>query len=432
MKLWLNTFCASIGVFIVAYLSDLSLLSDLPTAFVLLALFVTLINSVKDGKFRVGRSISGAVVITIFFALFFSVRSFLQWNPDGAALSIKIFLYHLVFIAGLIIGHNQSYYSVGRSRTYAVLIFFVPLLFFLLFAQGNPPSSALSVFNRNAFAGFTLAASALLIGFGSRKPIISLTQYVIIVSLSLILNTTLGALLAFFLATLVYVGPKALISKYGFGVVLLTTLLVSAPIIFAVSNPQFLQGVEVVERLRFVVGTFANLFRGYTGSWFDLDMATAVRFAADGELDMSAVFRLLHWINIVDTLEARHPGAIWFGGGTDWIERNQNILIYPLAAHNEYVRLVVEQGIVYSIPIFVMLGFAAYSVRRNIMFIPIFSGLIYFGSENLLNNFVSTAMFFFLFAHTYAAERQRNAVSKRSWRTARSAPHGFQARLSSQ
>jgi|TARA_R100000501_G_C2630918_1_gene126641 hypothetical protein len=424
MKLWLNIFCASIGVFIVAYLSGLSILSDLPTALVLLALFLTLMKSVKDGKFLVGRSISGAVVITLFFALFFSTRNLLQWNPDGAALSIKIILYHLVFVAGLIVGHSRSSYSAAQAQTYAILVFFVPLLFFLLFAQGSPPSNALSVFNRNSFAGFTLAASALLIGFGSRKPIFSLTQYLIVISLSLIFNTTLGALLSFLLATLVYVGPKALISRYGLGVVVLAAVLISAPIMLVVSNHQILQGVEVVERLRFVGGTFVNLFRGYTGSWLDLDMATAVRFAADGELDMSAVFRLLHWLNIVETLEARHPGAIWFGGGADWIERNQNMLVYPLAAHNEYVRLTVEQGLIYSIPIFVMLAVAAYCVRKNIIFIPILSSLIYFGSENLLNNFVSTAMFFFVFGHTFAAERQRRVVSKHLWRTTRSAPRG--------
>jgi hypothetical protein len=286
------------------------------------------------------------------------------------------------------------------------VLFFLPVLFFVLFAKGQPESEVVSVFNRNSFAGFTLSASALLLGFGTGRQLVSLPAYVAIVSAILVLNTTLGALLAFLLAVLIYVGPSALMSRKTIAGFIVLGAVVS---VIVVADPEFLHGIETFERLRFISGTFSNLYNFYSGSWTELDMATAVRLAPSGDLDMSAVFRILHWIDIVAKHASDGVGAVLFGSGTDWVEENKSRFTYTLAAHNEYIRLIVEQGLLHAALIFFGLYGAILMLRRSALFIPLFALTVFLASENLLNNFVTTALYFFSMGHAFAEARSRGA-----------------------
>ena len=407
MTLWLITFCVSVLFFIVAYVSNIGVLSDIPALFVFLVIISTFIHIFHRTRMIVAGPISSAFLAVLAMAIFFLCKQVIVSGDGGATLAVKILLYHFVFMAGLLVGYYDPSVPSSRAWIYALMIFFLPLLFFVLFALGRPPSAALSVFNRNSFAGFTLTASAVLIGFGTGRPLVSLPVYVAIVSFSLLINTTLGALLAFLLTVVLYIGPRSVLNPRVFLSVILLGVVGFGAFAYLLSNPEVLQSIAAIERLQFVFGNLSNLFRDYSGSWLDLDMATAVRFAPSSELDMSAIFRIIHWINILSTLAAEWPGAIWIGGGTDWIHQNQDRLTYRLAAHNEYVRLTAEQGLFNSLLIFAGLYAVAFSVRRSPLFIPLFATTVYLGSENLLNNFVATAMYFFMFGHTFAAERRR-------------------------
>ena len=135
-------------------------------------------------------------------------------------------------------------------------------------------------------------------------------------------------------------------------------------------------------------------------------MATAVRFAPSGDLDMSAIFRILHWIDIFSVLSEGGNSAMLLGGGTDWISENENRFTYRLAAHNEYVRILVEQGLILGISIIASIFAGIWSIRRSHFFIPLFSLTVYFASENLINDFATTSIFFFVLGHTIAFERR--------------------------
>lgn len=409
MTLWLNTYCLSMLLFMLAYLATSGLLAAVPTLLVLAAIAVTFIRVLYRSRMVVAGPIAGIFSGVFLMLVFFLGKHLAIAGGTGIALAIKIASYHFVFMSGLLIGYSNPPVKKKRARFYAFMLFALPLLFFLLVAKGRPPSDALFVFNRNPFAAYTITSSTLLLGFATGRQLVPVGTYIALMIVVLILNSTLGALLSFLLATTIYVGPQALFDRRVLLGALTLALVGGGSVAYIAMNPDALSDVEAIERLRFVTGIYWNLFTRYTGSWLELDMATAVRFAPSGDLDMSAVFRILHWINILATRAADGPGALWIGGGTDWIEANKHRFVYRLAAHNEYIRMTAEQGLLHTIVIFGAIFAAVLSLRRGPLFLPMMGATVYLASENTFNDFVATTMFFLVLGHAVAAERRRQA-----------------------
>ena len=108
---------------------------------------------------------------------------------------------------------------------------------------------------------------------------------------------------------------------------------------FSFSKLEFLGQFDAFSRLAFVFQNFINLYNGYSGSWLDIDMSSAVNFAPTGETHMSAMFRIVHWINIESVLFEGGWSTLLLGGGTDWIANSRQTFTFSLAVHNEYLRL---------------------------------------------------------------------------------------------
>lgn len=431
MTLWLNTYCVSMPLFMLAYLANSGQLASLPTLFVLIAIVLTFARVLYRSRMIVAAPIAGIFATVFLMLIFFLGKHLVIAGGNGLALAIKIVSYHLVFLSGLLIGFYDPPAKAKRAALYAVVLFALPLLFFLLVAKGRPPSEALFVFNRNPFAAYTITSSALLLGFATGRPLAPVGMYIVVVTLALILNSTLGALLAFLLAVMIYVGPQALFDRRVLLGALTLALVGGGSLAYIALNPNAFSNVEAIERLRFVVGIFSNLFTGYSGSWLELDMATAVRFAPSDELDMSAVFRILHWLNILGTLTADGPGALWFGGGTDWIETNKHRFVYRLAAHNEYIRVITEQGLLHAVVSFGAIYAAVLSLRRGPLFLPMMAATIYLASENTFNDFVTTTMFFLILGSSVAVERCQRAEARARQSLAGAFAHPTPSSLSS-
>ncbi|MDQ8728057.1 O-antigen ligase family protein [Bradyrhizobium sp. LHD-71] len=110
-----------------------------------------------------------------------------------------------------------------------------------------------------------------------------------------------------------------------------------------------------------------------------------------GTTDLSAFFRIIHWTNIWEYYTAQGLGTFLFGYGA-----NQSALIayIPMPPHNDYLRVMVEYGffsflifVVFVISIVMSLKMQAAKILYTVL-------LIYFFSENLLDNFTSMALFF--------------------------------------
>lgn len=391
------------ALFIAAYVSNIGALSNVPTLLIIGAITLTFLRIFSRTNLKVDRRIARPLLVTAALAGLFSIRQAFFTDTTGSALALKIFLYHATFLSGLLVGFYDEFPRRTRTLTYTVLLFFIPLAFFLIFAKGNPPRSDLFVFNRNPFAGYTISASAFLLGFGLQKQPLSIVGYILIVCAVLVANSTLGALLAFLLAVLIYLGPQIFLSTRLILSMIAISVFLGLPLALYLAYGGA-QEVEAFARLSFVAELFWNIYQYYNGSWLELDMATAVRFAPGGELDMSAAFRILHWIDILSALSKE--GNLLSGGGTDWINENKAQFVYPLAAHNEYVRILAEQGLVFGTLLIGTVWAGIWSLRRNLLFLPLAALTIYFGTENLMNDFATTCIFFFIFGHTVAASKR--------------------------
>ena len=411
MTTWLNTYSASIVLFMLAYLAGIQLIGNLPALFIVLAVLITFGGML----YKTGMALDAAIARIFLFVLamlaFFLVKHFAVGGFDHA-LAAKIALFHLVFMAGLMIGYYKRPGLARMAPFYTIVLLAVPLAFFLLFAKGRPPSEATFFFNRNTFAAFFIFISPLLLGFGSGRQLLSLRMYVLLVAIGLILISTMGAILAFVTAALLYFGLQAPFNKRIMRSAAVIGLAAIVGFTYVVLDPNAFQDVQAINRARFMVGLFSNIQAGYWGSWQQFDMATAVSFAPSGELDMSATFRFLHWADIFERIVLEGSSRLWTGGGTGWIEANQHLFLYNLTAHSEYVRTIAEQGLLHAIIIFGGIILIIFELRRNPLFIPLFAGLIFFSTESLFNDFVVTSVFFFVLGSSLALERRRRLVRK--------------------
>ena len=110
-----------------------------------------------------------------------------------------------------------------------------------------------------------------------------------------------------------------------------------------------------------------------------------------GTTDLSAFFRIIHWTNIFEYYSTQGLGVILFGYGAG---QSGIIAVIPMPPHNDYLRVLAEYGLLN----FLVFAFFVVSIvlslklqAAKILFTVL---LIYFFSENLLDNFTSMALFF--------------------------------------
>ena len=401
---WLIGYSVSVMCFLLAYVLQQPTLADAPLALMFGLMLLTAVRWLSFNGLRIAPTIRLAFGVNMMLAAFL-VAKHVFLSGGELALLIKLMGYHLIFASGLLIG----FYEPPAMRQVDVLgfvvLFILPMAFFVIFARGEPPNQIVTFFNRNAFAAYLMTASTFMLGLASARPLLGPFGAVGVLLACLVINTTLGALLAVVLATGFYVLPNILgwLRHQALLVFMGGLGLVSAVLILLLSESY--QGLQVYYRIDFVYNTAINIWNGYSGPLVDLDLVTAVGYAADGDLDMSAFFRIIHWIDIVRT--AQDSGAnLITGAGTDWIEQNLSAFVIPRAAHNDWLRFIIEQGFIVAITSITAVLVVIWNIRRSPMFVPLLAGALYFGTENLLNNFVATSFYFFVLAHVFARLRR--------------------------
>jgi O-antigen ligase len=169
------------------------------------------------------------------------------------------------------------------------------------------------------------------------------------------------------------VGP-ALATILSFGIWSIFPLRVQVFVAFFLVGIGGLLAFELGAADRFITGLNAIAL-----IW-SLEPSTIARMPArqlielTGSTDMSAFFRIGHWSNIWQIYSSQGLGGILFGYGANqtWV-----LTVLPLPPHNDYLRVMAEYGLL-----------------NLLVFVPFTVLLIYFFSENLLDNFTSMALFF--------------------------------------
>jgi hypothetical protein len=130
---------------------------------------------------------------------------------------------------------------------------------------------------------------------------------------------------------------------------------------------------------------------------WSLDPSTVARMSTKqlidltGTTDMSAFFRITHWTNIWQIYSSLGLGGILFGYGAS---QTGVLTVLPLPPHNDYLRVLAEYGLLNCV-IFVVFVFSImFSLKERAAKTMYTVLLIYFLSENLIDNFTSMTLFF--------------------------------------
>jgi hypothetical protein len=141
-------------------------------------------------------------------------------------------------------------------------------------------------------------------------------------------------------------------------------------------------------------------------------MPTRELIELTGSTDMSAFFRITHWTNIWDIYSSQQIGGILFGYGAG---QTGVLTVLPLPPHNDYLRVLAEYGLLnflIFVPFVLSIALSIKQPAARTIFTVL---LIYFLSENLLDNFTSMALFFSN-AGRFTAGSASTAPTRTAWR----------------
>lgn len=108
--------------------------------------------------------------------------------------------------------------------------------------------------------------------------------------------------------------------------------------------------------------------------------------------DLSFLFRLKHWLGLLYLYAEGTPYQWAFGFGLGASVRLSDIHLVP---HNDYLRLLFECGLLTLLGFLALLGTACAAIGRRWELVPLLVVMLYFGSENLINNYLAMTVFWF-------------------------------------
>jgi O-antigen ligase len=111
-----------------------------------------------------------------------------------------------------------------------------------------------------------------------------------------------------------------------------------------------------------------------------------------GTADLSFLFRIKHWLNLAELYRNASAYEWLFGLGIGSSVQLSSIGLVP---HNDYLRMWFECGILGLAGFAGMIGVIAYQCGRRWESVPLFIIAFYFISENLVNNYLAMAIFYF-------------------------------------
>jgi hypothetical protein len=341
----------------------------------------------SDTRITTGQALS---LITFYIGMLGSVSFTFGGNELVDIIKIAIAPFFLVIGASL--SNETSKWSIRNSTTkilFGALIVLPLISIFIQLATGMHNefgSKQLGFFaNRNNAGLYAVAILAFYCVLAEKVIAIP----IVYVAVGLMFGT-LGLLLAVIAAIFLCHGKV----KYFF-----IGLLLGSSCLFALN---FFPDLSNTLRVKPVVDSIALLLSGR----IDLETVTY------GDLvlllntqDLSFLFRLKHWYNLINIYAGGSVVNYLFGFGAGSAVQLSSIHLVP---HNDYLRLIFEFGAITFLGFTGLLFSTIRSIQRGWALVPILVVVIYFFSENLINNYLAM-IFFFLSAGALAA-RSRFAL----------------------
>lgn len=317
------------------------------------------------------------------FVLFFAVANLIV-NMDDAQVgeTIKILSIFMFYFAGLTT--DEEYFESAPNLWLAALFVGVPVLgaLFDLYRGGGAASSdfneqTLSFFaNRNNAVAFAVVSSWALVLGGVKRWLI-----VVYLAACVFAFKTLGALLAITVAIyLLYPGCFSILPNLAVGAAL-TAFYV-----------EFNENLDILSRASTAWHSLNSVLAVSGGVWGLSKLDYAQIYLASGTSDISLVFRLKHWVNLIGLYMDGPLINQLFGFGVGSSVRLTDLKLVP---HNDYMRFFFELGPGLFICFVTLNVLILRKIGRQFTGIPVVFICIYFLSDNLVNNFLVMSFLYF-------------------------------------
>ena len=325
-----------------------------------------------------------AILISYTFFLFISVL--VNLKTTDVSFTIKYFGLIIFFLTGYLINlysESHDFFYDQKEKIILGLIIIIPIGIYLMdiYLFNNPESSSLFV-NRNNAVLFGIITSYIALIFFNAPRI-----YFSIIAFNIIIFKTLGALLAGIVSLFVVLFTKSLSINRLF--ILTGSLVLISAFFFYIFNYTEL---AIVERLKESIKGFEALF-SLSSMQAIVNISYGDMAALSGASDLSFLFRIKHWFSILTIFLEADLVHILFGHGNDSI---RYLTTAELRAHNDYIRLLFEVGLLF---IGVFIFFNIYILKKigiNIYTFPFMIVLMYFFTENLIDNFLAMSLLYYM------------------------------------
>lgn len=337
--------------------------------------------------------------IFIAYTFFLVISVLVNLKTTDASFTIKYYGLFIFFLTGYLVNlYNKSHEFSDNKKEKIILglVIVIPIGIYLMdiYLFNNPESSSLFV-NRNNAVLFGIITSYIALVFFHAPKI-----YFAIIAFNIIIFKTLGALLAAIVSLFIVLFVKNL--KIDRLFILASFLVVILAFFFYIFNYTEL---AIVERLKESIKGFEALF-----SLSDIQAIVNISYgdmaALSGASDLSFLFRIKHWFSILNIFLHADLVHILFGHGNDSI---RYLTSAELRAHNDYIRLLFEVGLLY---ISVFIFFNLYILKKigiNIYTFPFMIVLMYFFTENLIDNFLAMSLLYYMLG-LIVAQKQIGAL----------------------
>lgn len=363
----------------VATIFQASHIKLLTYALAIIMTLVLLIVALFDNK----RALNNApLLLVILFLYYYGLiwSSLYNIGDVDYRFLVKLLLLPVVLVIGVIFGKNKkvlnwrAWYTRLLYKSLLVLPLFV---WFFQLAIGQVKLSDqldISIFaNRNNAALYFIALIALL-NVLRGQPVRSILVYLA----AGLLFGTMGVLLAVLVALVLTVGRL----KINIILFLLVTLVVYTAYYSVIE-------VGLFARIKPFIDSFVLIASG------DVDLskvAYSELVASLNTTDLSFIFRLKHWYDLLSIYLNSNLDGIVFGLG---IGSSVVLSQANLVPHNDYIRVLVECGLITFIGFLGLVAYVLWHCRRDWLSTPFIVIAVYFFSENLLDNFAAMSVFFY-------------------------------------
>jgi len=322
------------------------------------------------------------VVIGIFYFIFLILSIIFNYHNTDLTFSIKYYGIISFFFAGYLINLSENINLNKIEKIKLLIILLLPLIIYFIdiYIRGKDESSNVFV-NRNNAVLFGIISSYILLLF-----LHSFKLFILFIAFNVIIFKTLGAFLAT-LISLVIIYLKNISIKKLFKLLLYAIIFFSA-LFFILSNTQ----LGIVERIK-------DLEKGFQALYAFLQHGVSITKISYGDVaqqagtsDLSFLFRIKHWYHIMNVFLDNNIAHILFGNGNDSIPQLTTV---HLRAHNDYLRLLYECGLFFVLIFFIFNLLILRSIGINLYSLPLMIVLMYYFTENLVDNFFAMSLLYY-------------------------------------